>query len=372
MLAELHSFYKNSCRSLKTKVYSEREPLLPFGIIVDRNSSDDDLSDPIPVDADHSEICKFATREAYENLGIKRFMLDVIKLHLLSNAEAALKEFAADVDVNASTHAVSIRIVENRKPQWNRFVATVNSPKVFNGSVNLSIQSCPLLTSLDCFNSERLRRLSVVSCDFLVDTFSHQGVYPQNLEVLSIQQCRGVQSFSGDLPKLWFLDLSRSQSLHDIGGIHQLPALQTLDISECDSLIKTKIGGQCRKLKYLNLSGSSEVRDLDCLRELPCLEILDLTGCTNIESFSSMSSLAHLRILILRDLESQAIGARFLPDLSVLASMPALTAVYVDPVSWNANSILSRVEAIVPEKVRMGPVKASDRVLSAAYARLEQ
>ncbi|XP_030545521.2 disease resistance protein RPV1-like [Rhodamnia argentea] len=137
----------------------------------------------------------------------------------------------------------------------------------------LSIERCRSIERLDLSQLDRLKRLRVKSCHFLVEIQGHDNL--ELLEEISVMGCKSIQRLI--LPKLQRLKHLRAidcKNLVEIRGLGMAQLLETLDIQNCGSI--------------------KRLPDLSCFATL---EVLDISGCKSLEELPNLSKFENLRII---------------------------------------------------------------------------
>ncbi|CAN1143843.1 Disease resistance protein L6 [Linum perenne] len=211
----------------------------------------------------------------------------------------------------------------------------------------LTIQHCPLLTSLTCnatssHGDDQRRDLAVAVVDSLEQlrisgcisleldwiVLPHLSKFPRlydlelggtiNCEVLTIPEClqelviltlsnlRSTKVLNGlsKLRKLKYLSIEESPCLREIEGLSECKNLNEIRLKDCPSLEKLQVSG-LEDLEYLCIERGSKVLErLPSLSNLRRLQELALTGFTNLREIGNIADLKCLTMLNLEGCEA--------------------------------------------------------------------
>ncbi|CAN1306143.1 Disease resistance protein L6 [Linum perenne] len=211
----------------------------------------------------------------------------------------------------------------------------------------LTIQHCPLLTSLTCnatssHGDDQRRDLAVAVVDSLEQlrisgcisleldsiVLPHLSKFPRlydlelggtiNCEVLTIPEClqelviltlsnlRSTKVMNGlsKLSKLKYLSIEESPCLREIEGLSECKILEKICLVDCPSLEKLQVSG-LENLEVLRIERGSKVLErLPSMSNLPRLQELALTGFTNLREIGNIADLKCLKMLNLEGCEA--------------------------------------------------------------------
>ena len=128
---------------------------------------------------------------------------------------------------------------------------------------------------------------------------------------------------AGRLDAREHLDLS-SSGLSTLRALAGLPRLEVLDVSGCNSLDDLDGMADCPALRSLDLS-NARITNVDALAGCSTLEALNLAGCSSLTDIGALASCAALTTLSLRD-------NRTLTNFDVLGRCTNLTTLHLDSV----------------------------------------
>ncbi|CAN1333692.1 Disease resistance protein L6 [Linum perenne] len=189
----------------------------------------------------------------------------------------------------------------------------------FNKVRELTISSCPLLTSLITCNGTST---STIACDQPV-------IVVDSLEKLHISDCSSLELVGNVLPYLAkFPRLKDLQLMNLIGGceILTLPTcleeLVSLALFTMSSMQVIKFSSKLRKLTYLTICHFQGLREIEELSECRSLKYIHLSYCPSLEKLPSLQNLSKLEELILVHLTSlREIGKNDIAGLKCLENL---------------------------------------------------
>ncbi|XP_010494828.1 PREDICTED: disease resistance protein RPS6-like [Camelina sativa] len=146
---------------------------------------------------------------------------------------------------------------------------------------------------------------------------------PQNLVKLQMQGSKLERLWEGvhTLGGLKKIDLKRSIHLKEIPDLSMATNLETLDLSDCSSLVELPSSIQyLNKLEQLIMSGCSNVETLPNGINLQSLDTLDLQGCSRLNIFPDIST--NISVLLIKNTCIEEITSHLcLMNLTVLRIM---------------------------------------------------
>jgi len=136
-----------------------------------------------------------------------------------------------------------------------------------------------------------LEELNLFSCTRLA-TLPNGLCKLERLRSLTLGNCKALVALPGiELPALESLDLTGCEVLDSLPAMNSLVSLRTLNLFQCERLLRLPLGMAETRLQELRLTLCKSLADVEGLALVKTLQTADLYGCVGL---TSMPDLSHL------------------------------------------------------------------------------